>query len=249
MKIATQLKARLRTSLAEAEPEFADTHFINPPLNCRLQSGSIVRWFLLLLVCGESARGQGNIVQNGNFLGGFTDWSGNMIAIALYPNAPNGVFALSKDAGQDLHTVLGQQYLLTFSTAADLYFGPTLDLAVSVNSQPSVMFDTPPYAYNAQINRYDQMRWQQFTLPFTASASSTRLDFIDQNSPDFGLAAVSVIAVPEPNCAGILLTFLVVVAFHRCHQEWRRKLELHMGTKRNRASITRAIFSGKSFPL
>ena len=138
-----------------------------------------------------------NIVQNGNFKSLFADWSG-LGAIINNPNAPNGVFGSGGDIYQDLFTSPGQQYSLTFSVAADLYFGPSLNLELSLNNQELTSFSTPPYTYNNQINRSDQMRWEQHSYSFTASSNITRLEFIDLNTYDFGLAAVSVVPVPEP---------------------------------------------------
>lgn len=152
----------------------------------------------LLLCSGESRlTAQQNIVQNGNFQSLFDNWYG-LAAIVSNPNAPNGVFGLGGDVYQDLATTPGQLYLLDFYAAADLFTGPSMTLAVALNHQPLTSFVTPPYTYVPQINRYDQMRWAQYTSTFVASATTTRLEFIDQNTFDFGLASVSVTPIAEP---------------------------------------------------
>jgi hypothetical protein len=145
----------------------------------------------------------GNIVQNGNFGSLFTDWSG-LIAIVGDPNAPNGKFGLGGGPSQTLTTTPGQEYSLVFYAAADLYFGPSVTLDVNLNSQTLVSYETPPYSYNSGVNRYDQMHWESFTDTFTATSGTTALQFEDVNTYDFGLAAVSVVPVPEPTSIALL---------------------------------------------
>jgi hypothetical protein len=153
----------------------------------------------------------GNIVQNGTFANwNFDHWSG-LIAIAGNPNAPNGMIALGGDIYQDFVTTPGQQYLLDFYAAADLYFAPTLSLNVTLSSQTVLSFTTPPYTYIPQINRSDQMRWAEYSISFTAASGSTRLEFVDLNTYDFGLSAVSVVPIPEPTSMTILIMGSVVV--------------------------------------
>ncbi len=145
-----------------------------------------------------------DIVQNGNFSAGFANWSGSLVALVNNPSAPTGRFLLAENAYQDLTTVPGQQYAVSFYAAADLYFGPSLTLDVKVNSQSLLSIATPPYPYDAQTHRYSQMHWEQYHASFTASATTTRLEFIDMNTYDFGLAKVSAVPVPEPTSAGLL---------------------------------------------
>ena len=153
----------------------------------------------------------GNIVQNGTFANwNFDHWAG-LNAIGGNPNAPNGMIAFGGDIYQDLVTTPGQQYLLDFYAAADLYFAPTLSLNVNVNSQTVLSFSTPPYVYNSQINRSDQMRWAEYSASFTAASGSTRLEFVDLNTYDFGLSAVSIVAIPEPTGMTILIMASVVI--------------------------------------
>ncbi len=148
----------------------------------------------------------GDIVQNGSFLNynfGSWTWNGNA-EIDGNPNAPNGIFAVPTDIYQVLPTTAGQQYTLTFYMAADLYFNPSVTVDVLLNGQTLNSIITPPYAYNSGINRNDQMRWQNYTYQFTASQSSTRLEFNDITTYDFGLTAVSVVPVPEPSVTALL---------------------------------------------
>jgi len=151
---------------------------------------------------------QPNLVQNGNFKSGFTPWSG-LIAEVGDPNAPNGIFGLGADIYQTITTTPGQPYELTFEGAADLFFGTDVSITVSLNTVPLGSYTTQPHTYNNQINRYDQMVWEHYTNFFTATSSSTRLDFSETTRYDYGLAAVSVVAVPEPSIgalAGLVLT-------------------------------------------
>lgn len=159
----------------------------------------IIHLVIGLLLCSGESRlvAQQNIVQNGNFQSLFDNWYG-LAAIVSNPNAPNGVFGLGGDVYQDLATTPGQRYLLDFYAAADLFTGPSMTLVVALNHQPLTSFVTPPYTYVPQINRYDQMRWAQYTSTFVASATTTRLEFIDQDTIYFGLASVNVTPIAEP---------------------------------------------------
>ena len=152
----------------------------------------------------------GNIVQNGSFQSFFDYWGG-LAAVVNNPNAPNARFGLGGDIYQDLSTTPGQQYSLVFYAAADLYFGPSATISVDLNHQTLMSLDTPPYAYIPEVHRYDQMRWQEYTASFTASAATTRLEFIDLNTYDFGLTAVSVVPIPEPSGMMLLFAFCAAI--------------------------------------
>lgn len=159
----------------------------------------------------------GNIVQNGSFLNyDFSNWNWNNNAtIAGNPNAPNGIFAVPTDIYQDLSTTVGQQYSLTFYMAADLYFNPSVTVNVGLNGQTLASITTPPYTYNSGLNRFSQMQWQDYTYQFTATQSSTRLEFNDVTTYDFGLAAVSVVPLPEPSEMTLLCVGLLSAAWAR----------------------------------
>lgn len=167
----------------------------------------------------------GNIVQNGSFQSYNTNWSGNVAAyLGAWSSVPNDYAALATDIYQDLPTLPGQQYAISFYVAADLYWGPSVGIAVDLNEQTLTSLTTPPYTYDPQINRYDQMHWQQVNSSFVASAITTRLEFIDLNTPYFGLAAISVNPVPEPTCIALcLLGGAAMVAARNKHilrSEW-----------------------------
>lgn len=153
-----------------------------------------------------------NLVQNGDFASGFTDWSGNNLeGVVNNPHAPDGEFGLAGDLYQNVTTIPGQTYDITFSAAADLFFGPSLTLALKLNGQTEATIVTPPYSYNDQINRYDQMVWEQYTYLYSATSGSTRLEFADQNTFDFGLGAVSMTQVPESTGTITLLGFSMLL--------------------------------------
>jgi hypothetical protein len=158
----------------------------------------------------------GNIVRNGTFEREFDYWNG-IPAIFYNPHAPNGVFAVTTDIYQDLPTSPGQQYSLDFYAAADLFLDPSLTFAVALNSQPMVSFTTIPYPYNPIFTPLDQMPWTEYTFSFTASAGTTRLEFIDMNTFYFGLAAVSVVPVPEPATTALMLVAGAVIV---CWSRW-----------------------------
>ncbi len=170
-----------------------------------------------------SADVPGNIVQNGTFQAGFANWSGNIPAILEgWSTVPDNNAALANDIYQNLPTIPGQQYALSFYAAADLYFGPSVTIRLSLNNQVSTSYVTPPYTYNPGVNRTAQMQWEQLTSSFVASSSTTRLEFIDLNTYDFGLAAVSVVAVPEPS----INTLLFVASATTTLAGWRKRKKL-----------------------
>lgn len=162
----------------------------------------------------------GNIVLNGNFNMAYTNWSGNIPGWLPYnwPSIPNNGAALAKDIYQILPTSPGQEYSLSFYTAADLYWSPSVNVTVALDSDTLASFATPPYTYDPFVERYEQMHWQQLTYSFIASSSTTKLEFIDTSTYDFGLAAVSVIAVPEPTTITLMAiagTMMMIVRTRR----------------------------------
>jgi hypothetical protein len=162
------------------------------------------------LVCSLTRLYAQNIVQNGDFTSGFADWSGIGAIAGTGGIAPgSGKVALGYDMYQDLGTSPGQQYSLSSYLAADLWSGPSTDIAVSLNNQVVTSITTPPYTYNGGIGRYVQMRWQQVSFVFLAFSDTTRLEFTDTDGVGFGLNSVSVIAVPEPNVISIASVILV----------------------------------------
>ena len=144
----------------------------------------------------------GNIVQNPTFQDVFADWSGNIGGVGNgWSSMPDDNGALASDIYQDLPTSPGQGYSISFYAAADLWLAPSVTIDLNLNGQTLTSYITPPYAYNSGLNRIDQMQWEYFTASFVASTSTTKLEFDDINTYDFGLAAVSVIAIPEPSPA------------------------------------------------
>ena len=147
-----------------------------------------------------------NIVLNPTFSDTWNDWSGIIQAGLLrWPTMPNDNALLLTDVWQDLQTVPGQQYALDFYMGADLYFAPSVTVNVSVGGATLETVVTPPYVYNHQVNRYEQVHWQEVTDLFTATGTTTRLEFLDMNTYDFLLASVSAIAVPEPTTVSLLI--------------------------------------------
>lgn len=61
-------------------------------------------------------------------------------------------------------------------------------------------------------SRFDEMVFQNFTTTFTATSSTTELEFMDADPGDFGLSGVSMVPMPAPEpatasllaCGGIL---------------------------------------------
>jgi hypothetical protein len=157
-----------------------------------------------------------NLVQNGDFDEAVVSWSG-LVGIPHNPSAPEGSFGLGGNISQTINTTPGQLYDINFYAAADLYFGPSLTLSLVIGGQPIATIITPSYTNNPEINRYSQMVWAQYNYLFTATSATTSLDFIDENTYDFGLAEVSVTSVPDTANTMVLLGIagLVLIGFSK----------------------------------
>lgn len=158
----------------------------------------------------------GNIVLNPTFSDTWNHWSGNIqAALQRWPTMPNDNALLLTEVYQDLPTLAGQQYALDFYMAADLYFAPSVTVNVNLGGLTLETIVTPPYAYNNQTNRYEQVHWQEVRGVFTAADTTTRLEFVDLNTYDFLLASVSVVTVPEPTAWSLLLVVCGALALGR----------------------------------
>ncbi|MFO1514308.1 MAG: PEP-CTERM sorting domain-containing protein [Verrucomicrobiota bacterium] len=162
----------------------------------------------------------GNIVQNPMFVDTWNHWSGSIQgALGLWSTMPNNNALVLTDVWQDLQTVPGQRYALDFYMAADLYFGPSVTMNVKIDGMTLQTVVTPPYVYDNQANRFEQVHWQEVTDLFTATGTTTRLEFVDVNTYDFLLASVSVVTIPEPATTSLLAggfgAFAVFRRFHR----------------------------------
>lgn len=111
---------------------------------------------------------------------------------------------------QDVATVAGQDYLLSFyvgSATDNVFFFPsTVDLSINGGARTSYTNPTAPS---------DQMNWLQFSTPFTATGAVTNLTFFNGGSSTnylSGLDTVTLLAVPEPGSAALAgLAVLAVV--------------------------------------
>lgn len=171
----------------------------------------MVSWVVLLFIGLQCLPTFGTPINFGN-----SSWNG-WIGMVGNPNAPGGSFDLGGDLYQNVSTTPGQSYDITFWAAANLYFGPSLTLDLAINGQTDATIITPPYTYNNRINRYDQMVWEQYNDSFIASSAITRIEFIDMNTYDFGLDAVSMAQVPDAAATMGLMGISVVslMAFSR----------------------------------
>ncbi len=114
---------------------------------------------------------------------------------------------------QDLQTVVGQEYVLTFS------YSNRTGVAVDSNglgwSFGDLSGSAPVLAYNSTGNNV----WSTFSITLTATSTLTRLSFSAQGTSDsYGssLDNIQVLtAVPEPATAGLMLLGLGALAATR----------------------------------
>ncbi|MBI5263418.1 MAG: choice-of-anchor C family protein [Bradyrhizobium sp.] len=144
--------------------------------------------------------GSGAVIT-GWTVGGSVDW------INGYWQASDGTHSVDLNGGsigdiqQAITTVVGQQYLLTFDLSANpdhLDSHPdTRGVYVSAGG-PSTLFT---YTFDAPPNSKANMNWQTYSLIFTATGTSTLIDFasnVGQNCCwGAALDNVAVTAVPE----------------------------------------------------
>lgn len=200
-------------------------------MNTALKTLSFVLPTGVALVIGACPSAFGtpiNLVQNGSFAQQGAGWNGNSAAwLNGWSTVPTGSCVLLTDIYQNVPTTPGQLYSVSFYAAADLYFGSSVDFAVNLNSLLLTSIITPPYAYNSQVNRYEQMHWAEYTYLFTATANSTRLEFVDQSTPYFGLTDVRIYqSVPDTagtialcGISGLALGAFVKLAGRSCSRK------------------------------
>jgi hypothetical protein len=97
---------------------------------------------------------------------------------------------------QTINTEIGKQYLLSFYVGNPDGFNPTTGAVVklSIDNGPAVSY------VNTDITP-SSMNWKNFTVPFTATSTSTTLAFTYGSAPPNYVAALdnlSVNAAPEP---------------------------------------------------
>lgn len=128
-----------------------------------------------------------------------------------------GVTSNSKTSGvtQDVSTVVGAQYLLSFyvgsATDGRLFFPTTIDLSIDGGARTHFTNSTAPS---------DALDWQLFTVNFTASSSLTAITFFNgSESNNFlsGLDTVSLTAVPLPGAFALMAAgnVLLLALFQR----------------------------------
>ena len=182
---------------------------------------------------------EGNLIVNGSFENGFTGWAGTygISQPKNYPINPGPLSGL--DVGlvddsepsmrQTVSTVIGNRYELSFgmrlpdlgSTGhpidGDSVVGPAL-LNLAINNQ-----------LLTQLLVQNRTTWMIFTFDFTASSTSSELEFSIphtfilngqvQESESAFIDNVSMVAVPETTATGFLLALAMagLVGFGR----WR----------------------------
>lgn len=138
----------------------------------------------------------------------------------------SGLFANSRADGvtQDVTTTIGQGYELSFyvgsTTDNNQFFASTVDLSINGGARMSFTNPTDPR---------DRLDWELFTVPFTATGTTTNLTFFFGGAPDnnvgaldnVSLTAVPSGAVPEPSTVALLVAgipVLTIMARARHHR-------------------------------
>lgn len=104
--------------------------------------------------------------------------------------------SMSSGVTQDVATILGEVYELNFyvgsATGGGFFFPATVDLSINGSARVSYFNPTGP------ANSLD---WKLFSVPFTATGTTTKLTFFNGSASNNFLGAldkVSLNAVPEP---------------------------------------------------
>jgi hypothetical protein len=164
----------------------------------------------------ETLYAQGNLVRNGSFENDFADWTPVPSAIlSRWPNAPHGDnFALVNRIAQQIPTQPGQAYTLSFYAAADLFISQTATIQVTWGDLPLSPFSTTPRVYNEQINRFEQVVFEKFTINnLTAPSTSASLQIESLLNSQIVIDDIRLIPVPEPSTAAVLFVGAIALAF------------------------------------
>jgi hypothetical protein len=159
---------------------------------------------------------QGNLVRNGSFESDFADWTPVPSAIlSRWPNAPQGDnFALVNRIAQQIPTQPGQAYTLSFYAAADLFISQTATIQVTWGDLPLSPFSTTPRVYNEQVNRFEQVVFEKFTINnLTAQSTSAALQIETLLNSQIVIDDIRLIPVPEPSTAAVLFVGAIALAF------------------------------------
>jgi hypothetical protein len=187
---------------------------------------------VLALLVTLNIRAQGNLVQNGSFetyVGvpySVPPWTPAPSLLLNWSNAPNGKnYAYVDMISQEVRTTPGLFYSLSFFAASDLYVNPIATIEVSWGDARLPPFATVPRRYNPNVNRYDQIVWEKFTVDgLMATLDRTVLGITAINGSSILLDDVRLISVPEP-------TSLVLFGFGACVGvtaiKWRRSQISH----------------------
>jgi len=159
---------------------------------------------------------------NSNIGAGLTGWTiGNAGGIDIvfstgivpyYWKAADGNVSLSlayfgpDSVTQTVTTTPGKSYQLTFSMAAEIYGGPaTRTMNVLWNNS---VVSSPSFQYTGQGPEY--MGWTEFSLNVVGTGTDT-LRFLATSAGPYGptLDNVSLVLVPEPAAAGLIVIGLV----------------------------------------
>ncbi|MGA2867881.1 MAG: DUF642 domain-containing protein [Verrucomicrobiota bacterium] len=183
---------------------------------------------LVLNAVFASERLQANLLQNGSFDNGFTDWTlqgGGLVTIndssttQQYAGGSTGAVGLAGTSTlfQDISTVVGQQYSFSFYLAE---WGPNYIPDYVMELDPSFgSVSLGQVDFNGSGKTFLNMGWEQFVYTVTATSTTTEVSFYNplSNYADDGWPAIdAVVVTPMPENAGIgvyLISLLFLVSF------------------------------------
>lgn len=174
-----------------------------------------------------------NLVTNGDFesstfSGGFTTYAagsgslaswtiedGSVDLINTYWAAASGNYSLDLSGNfdgiisQNLSTVVGQRYHVSFSMAGNPDDSSDLVKTIQVG-----LSQQPLYTFNVAGKSHSNMGWETKGFDFIATATSSKLFFAGTQESAYGAALdnISVTAVPEPGAYAMFLAGLGMMA-------------------------------------
>lgn len=181
--------------------------------------------------CTQTPQGYADISAGATCITGWTVTSGTIDLVSTFWNAEDGSFSLDLSGvndgsiAQTFATQTGVRYNVTFWLAGNVISPPVKTLQVSAAGQSN------NYSFDDTGKSNSNMGWLQETFSFTATGTSSTLEFLSTDNPSGNagptLDNVTVTAAtPETGSLGLMLTGLAVFLLSwGCGDEPRDRIE------------------------